>query len=325
MITQEESHLTAQAKDPAQDWIVPFKGKPDTQILTSPPAMAGVFLKAIAKGLAGSRRIKPDTQIIPNRLVLEHFQIDPAQLTDYCRVCGFEHHSPSRVPIPYFQPLFVALLGSYITSDLFPLNPLGLIHISQSLEQFRPVKPDERLTLTCELSGMRITPKGIHSEFLLKADVETEPVWQGVSVFLTKTPQKQKPVQKSFEPPPFEPLETFQVPKGTGRAYAGVSGDYNPHHISNILAKLFGFKTAIVHGMWSLARVVAGLEQFYTNHDGIIRIHAAFKKPIFMPARVVLGLSGSDENTGTHFILQDEPTGIPHIAGHLLLSSKDDT
>ena len=52
---------------------------------------------------------------------------------------------------------------------------------------------------------------------------------------------------------------TIDVPGDIGRRYAGVSGDPNPIHMYAVTARLFGFKSAIAHGMWSYARVLAAL------------------------------------------------------------------
>ena len=60
-------------------------------------------------------------------------------------------------------------------------------------------------------------------------------------------------------------LSSFVANTDTGRRYAAISGDYNPIHLSTISAKMFGFKTAIAHGMWTLACVIS---QFVENTAG---------------------------------------------------------
>jgi acyl dehydratase len=50
--------------------------------------------------------------------------------------------------------------------------------------------------------------------------------------------------------------KTFRVPKTVGKEYANLCNDYNPIHISTIAAKLFGFKSAIAHGMWVVGNVM---------------------------------------------------------------------
>ena len=39
-----------------------------------------------------------------------------------------------------------------------------------------------------------------------------------------------------------------------------MSGDHNPIHLYPLTAKALGFRRQIAHGMWSLARCVAAVE-----------------------------------------------------------------
>lgn len=52
----------------------------------------------------------------------------------------------------------------------------------------------------------------------------------------------------------------LQIPSDMGRLYAAISGDRNPIHLHPLAAKAFGFRTTIVHGMWTLARCLAEVE-----------------------------------------------------------------
>jgi len=79
--------------------------------------------------------------------------------------------------------------------------------------------------------------------------------------------------------------QTWAVDGGMGRRYASVSGDYNPIHLSAISAKLFGFKKAIVHGMWSKARCLAVLKDQLP--DSGYRVRANFHRPLFLPSNVL--------------------------------------
>ena len=71
----------------------------------------------------------------------------------------------------------------------------------------------------------------------------------------------------------FKASELSYIDQRTLWRYASASGDYNPIHLNSLLAKLFGMRTAIVHGM-------------YLVHLGILSgkidsdyIQAEFKKP----------------------------------------------
>jgi acyl dehydratase len=52
------------------------------------------------------------------------------------------------------------------------------------------------------------------------------------------------------------PTAQWHLASDTGRAYAAVSGDWNPIHLSAPSARLLGMKRAIAHGLYLAARMV---------------------------------------------------------------------
>ena len=235
-------------------------------------------------------------------------------------MCGFSKNKPDVIPISYLQTPFIGLLGKFITSNFFPINPLGLIHIFQSFEQKRPVSFDEILDLACTLDTIKKTDKGIETGFTLEVMSQGKLVWKGISVFFTRSHVRKKKTAKKKDDIFLEKKETILAPSNTGRKYASVSGDYNPHHLYSVFAKLFGFKRAIAHGMWSLARVIASLDKKFDIHDSAT-VEASFKLPIFMPAAMSLGYEYQNDTqsqqTIVNFELRDKQKGLPHLKGKL--------
>src|SRR5699024_845465 len=81
----------------------------------------------------------------------------------------------------------------------------------------------------------------------------------------------------------------------TGRRYAEVSGDRNPIHMGSVPAKLFGFKRAIAHGMYTAARALSaagtgGAEAFTWD--------VTFGKPVLLPGRVAFAVRPAEGETG---------------------------
>jgi acyl dehydratase len=76
----------------------------------------------------------------------------------------------------------------------------------------------------------------------------------------------------------------FVVPGDTGRAYARVSGDWNPHHLWPITARPLGYRLPIAHGMWTLARLIGLLPEELDTTVG--QVAATFHRPVFMPGTV---------------------------------------
>ena len=285
------------------------------------PSMGFVFLKAFLLAPFRSSTIADDAIVKKTRIILKNYLPDKDLISNYRQVCAFSEDRTDTIPISYLQSLFIGLLGKFITSPFFPINPLGLIHIFQSFEQKRPVTTDEILDLACTLDSIKKTGKGIETSFTLEVWSQGKLVWQGISVFFTRSPVKKKKTAEKKDETFLEKKETIRVPAGTGRRYANVSGDYNPHHLYTVLAKLFGFKRAIAHGMWSLARVVASLDRAFGIHDSAF-VEASFKLPIFMPATTCLGYEcqndTENQQTIVNFELRDKQKGLPHLKGRLL-------
>ncbi|NOX32809.1 MAG: hypothetical protein GXP56_03595 [Deltaproteobacteria bacterium] len=296
---------------------------PETRVeIKKHPSMGLIFLKALLISPFRSNTIADTAVVNKTRIILKNYLPDKDLIKNYRQVCGFSENKPDIIPMPYLQTLFIGLLGRFITSSSFPVNPLGLIQIFQSFEQQRSIKTNEILDLACTLSSIKKTKKGIETNFVLETMSDNRIVWQGIATFFTrshakkgKTPRKRK---KNLFP---ETKETFFVPSGTGRGYAKVSGDYNPHHLHTVFAKLFGFKKAIAHGMWSLARVVASLDREF-DINGPARVEASFKLPIFMPATTALGYETKADKENhkaiVKFELYDKEKGLPHLKGRLI-------
>jgi len=103
---------------------------------------------------------------------------------------------------------------------------------------------------------------------------------------------------------------TWRLAGDLGRRYAAVSGDHNPIHLYPLTAKALGFRRQIAHGMWSLARCVAAVENRLPD---AVTVDASFKKPIFLPGSVAFGVVRYDE--GLAFALTSPRSGAPHLVG----------
>jgi len=314
------------------------------------PPVAILFSKVFFLSMIRPSTLHDNTCISNMRVVRNNLKPDAKKILRYKNVCGFaspDNIKPNNIepgkidpnttiPATYLQTLFIGLLGKFITTPHFPINPMGLIQVGQSFEQTRAVTTDEILNLSCQLHGITKTKKGIHSQFLLKVISNKEIVWKGISTFFTRS--KNKPPKKKrderAEEKALEIKESIFVPRNTGLKYAIVSGDYNPHHLYGFTAKMIGFKQPIAHGMWSLARVMASMEKEFGVHYPI-RADASFKLPIFMPAVITLGhepakaipgenptLEIESNETRINFELRDTKKGLPHLKGQFALNMK---
>jgi acyl dehydratase len=103
----------------------------------------------------------------------------------------------------------------------------------------------------------------------------------------------------------------WKAPADIGRQYAKVSGDYNPIHLSAASAKLFGFPSAIAHGLWNKARTLAALADHLPSAN--IEIAVQFKKPVRLPSEVALLASAAGSSGELQLIGAGD---LEHMVGH---------
>ena len=306
-------------------------------VMETPPPIPKAFVKLITLSMVRPATLRQDTVLEKICMVYPGVTIDPEKVNRFKQMCGYDTNR-SGVPATYIQSLFIGMMSQFISSSCFPINPMGLIQTGQSFELIQPVAPGMKLDLYCRMLDMTRTQKGIVSRFLMEAAAagdhpekkavaeskERDLVWQGIATYLTRSKSK-TPKGKKQQPQdtPLPVKEIIEVPKNTGRRYARVSRDFNPHHLYTWTALPMGFKQPIAHGIWSMARAGASLEKA-AGHPALTSMDGALKLPIFMPARITLGytFSGSD----AQFELRDKAKGVPHLKGSFRFSpTKIDT
>ena len=232
----------------------------------------------------------------------------------YAAVCGFPVKDAAPLTFPHVLafPLHMAVLSS----PEFPYPAIGMLHLSNSITQHRPVAIGETLQIEVHASGLRSHPKGTAVDFLTVAGADGEVVWESTSTYLrrgrsdavsTDSTEDRDSVDGDVVPGRI----TWRLAGDVGRRYAAVSGDHNPIHLHPLTAKAFGFPRQIAHGMWSLARCVAALEN---RLPGAVTLEAVFKKPVLLPGTVAFGQDPAPD--GIAFALTSPKNGAPHVVGH---------
>jgi acyl dehydratase len=220
-------------------------------------------------------------------------------------VCGFE---PSQTLPPTYPhilafPLHLALM----TDSSFPFPAIGLVHISNEITQRRPVRADETLSLKVWATPLEPHPRGRQFSVRTEVSVGGEIVWEEVSTNLKRGGGSGEPgerAQREILPR----TATWNLTGDLGRRYAAVAGDYNPIHIHPLTARLFGFPSAIAHGMWTKARCLAALE---SRLPDAFSVKVSFRKPILLPATVEFADQTED------FEVRDARKGSSHLLGRL--------
>jgi acyl dehydratase len=292
------------------------------RVVEGTPRVLPMMLKAALPALPGLNALpgirKQGTELPDLALTRHDVPIDAQHVAAYAEVCGFP--VKDTLPLTYPHLLAFPLQMAIMTDSSFPFPAIGTVHLENSITQHRPLTAAERLQVTVRATNLRPHPKGRVFDFVTTVHAGGETVWEETSTYLRRgrsdeSGQARSPQEAtgaSFPDVPAGPI-TWRLPADLGRRYAAVSGDHNPIHLYALTARALGFPRQIAHGMWSLARCVAALENRLPDQ---VRVDVAFRKPILLPGAVAFGSTPDPElGAGYAFSLTNPKSGAPHLAG----------
>ncbi|MEY9847960.1 MaoC family dehydratase [Streptacidiphilus sp. MAP5-3] len=277
--------------------------------LSGTPSIASLYARAV---LPKSRR---DGASVPERAVrLRNVAPDPQRLDRYRELCGFA--AVDRLPATYPHLVAFPLSMALMTARDFPLPLLGLVHLANRIEQLRPVAPDTRLDHLVRTTAPRPHAKGRVFDVVAEATTaDAERVWRSVSTYLHRGPgddaKGPRPVDEELTGAELD--ASWTLPGDLGRAYGAVSGDRNPIHLHPLTARLFGFRRAIAHGMWTKARCLAALEPHLPD---AFTVGVDFRTPVLLPGSVRFRAARVAERDWS-FQLTDPTADRRHLLGRV--------
>jgi acyl dehydratase len=249
-----------------------------------PQAGQGVLLRSL---LSLRRRGRADL----DRTLGAGYLAPPAELAAhevYARALGFD--PALGVPLTYLYLLGQRAHLHLMLGPDFPYPLAGMVHAAERLQRLGPIEVGADLAIEVELRPDPPTRSGAR---LLTLDTvflqRDQPVAQTQSRYLARRgggSGKPSAGGAKVDPAPLPEIARYPLAADAGRRYARLSGDYNPIHLWPWTARLLGFRRPIIHGMHSLGRTLALLQQ----HQGgaIDQIDARFTAPLALPAEVVL-------------------------------------
>ena len=282
-----------------------------TELLSKLPASGGLYAKAL-----GTLRRKPndDTQIPKLTLGINDLGADPNNLAAYRDICGFEANG--KLPIIYPQMLAQPLVMSIMLRPEFPLPLVGLVHLRNDFQVIGDMPDDGKWNLRVSSSEGRRTHQGFEANFvILFEDADEQPIYRSTMTVLHRMKRKPgpKPPKPATPPAGLASYRHFNAAEDIGRRYAKISGDHNPIHLHALTAKALGFPRAIAHGMWSLARATALLEQALGIEPR--KLSVQFRQPLLLPGKVAVKFQGGGDSSP--FELLSRTSDKVHFSGEI--------
>jgi acyl dehydratase len=248
---------------------------------------------------------------------LDRVRIDPGKVAAYAAVCAFDASlvRDGYVPVTYPHVLAMPLHLYIMGQRAFPLRPMGLIHVSNSISQ--PGRLTAGMTADMQVAARNYRKSDAGFTFDMDTELRQgdQVLWKETCVFLARWPESAqqragtRPARPPKAPRDARVLATLDVDLARAWSYARVSGDFNPIHLGDRAARFFGLRGAISHGMWSLARSLA--EPPMDTPPAGSRLETQFLTPVQLPARVCV--KQWDEQGQSRRALCDLRTGRLHM------------
>jgi acyl dehydratase len=249
------------------------------------------MVPAYARVLLGKKPyIAPaNTPIRPIELIVRKVTISAKHLQQYRNICGAR--DTNRVPAAYLHVLAMPLHMQLFIAKDFPVKVLGLIHLRNTIRVLSDIDVRAPLKLRVFFDTARFTDIGQEYDFTTTYEQNGTAVWEEVSTMFArgnappKEGAKRGGIERSAHPETGTSTESLEIAENTGWRYAKVSGDFNPIHLTARTAKMFGFKQAVAHGMWSMGRCLGAAEPHLPN--GRIQVDTQFKLPVYLPSQAL--------------------------------------
>jgi hypothetical protein len=291
-------------------------------ILAEMPSLSKLYVNAAAQ--AARRRLlgAHDAAVLPtDSHEVRGVTVGVENLTAYQHLIG--ETASDVLPAGFIHAIAFPLAMSVMNRDDFPLPLLGMIHLRNSVEQRSPIVFTDDLDMTARVENLRGHRAGTQVDVIAEVRRAGSPDvhWRGISTYLAKgvfLPGIDKPTaappKSDFTAP--DPTALWHLGVDTGRAYAAVSGDFNPIHLSVLSAKALGMRRSIAHGMYLAARALADVGP---ARGDSFTWDVEFEAPVFLPSRVALEIATDQSGSGawkhSTFVAWNPGSGRRHFSG----------
>jgi acyl dehydratase len=203
--------------------------------------------------------------------------------------------------VPVFQSYMNATMDPELNADV-----MRLVHGAEEHVLHKPIRPGDTLTIKAELesveqkeSGETFTVKGTQTN----QDGELVAEVRG-TMFIRGKGSGSKAAVGGTEDKPAPTVvyeETTKVDEDQTHRYAEASGDHNPIHLDENIAKMAGLPRTINHGMCTMAIAAKGAVDGLAGGDPtrVKKVAVRFSKPVFPGEELTTRFWLEDEGAGT--------------------------
>jgi acyl dehydratase len=256
-----------------------------------------------------------------------------AAIQEYARACNdqnpryFDVNSPGGILAPpmfavvvTWLPVVTAMTDPELHADL-----LRLLHSTQDVEFLAPIRPGDIITAIARIVSIETTPGGETLALQLDATNQRGDAVNRITftVFIRRGREagasRESRSSAMDEPPRGEPLLSIAqtIDRDQTFRYAEASGDRNPIHVDENVAKMAGLPGIVVHGLCTMAFTAKIMvDQFCAGDPARLkRLTVRFSRPVFPGDTITTKVWPGNERNG-HLVYAYEtynPEGLAVI------------
>lgn len=274
------------------------------------------FLRVPLYAFWGKSKVFHGKESIPPITVkLDGMKIDRAHLSRFNKICSIKNSEkisliyPITIVFPFFQRI--------LSLKQAPLSMFNVLGKHLKIIQHRQIGLDEALDIFCEISGVKIVPKGLEIDLSAVIKVAGEAVWTATETFFYRgnfgvaDTDVEDTVFESI--PKAKVIAKWFLPGGNGFRFARISGDGNGIHYSKFYARLLGFKRDFAQPFLILGNTINHLINYEGNSS--ISLDVTFKGQFYYERNVTI--KGMKTNSRNRFDIYSEGNDRPCINGIL--------
>jgi acyl dehydratase len=201
-----------------------------------------------------------------------------------------EEHSGELIAPPIYPVVFIPMLLEQLVEDgeAMGLDILRVVHAEQEMTWRGVIRPDDEIQSSAKIVGMKRIGVNelLEMEILCKRQEET--VVEMQYRLMLRGEKRREKQKESVSPPEVKrkriAAHTVFVTEDQGVRYAEASGDHNPIHTSDEVARFAGLPKSILQGLCTMAIASQAIvdELLQGNPSRLKAMSVRFSKPVFM-------------------------------------------
>lgn len=246
------------------------------------------FLRTVLYGIWGRSRSFLGKESIPTISVkLEGLAIDRGHLSRFNKICNIKN--PGEISLIYPITLVFPFFQRILSLKQAPLSLFNVLGKQLKITQHGQIDLDDALDIFCEISSVRMVPKGLEVDLSGVIEVAGERVWTATETFFYQGnfgEADMNPGYTAYEPiPNAKVIARWFLSGKNGFRFARVSGDGNGIHYSKLYARFLGFERDFAQPFLILGNT---LDQLNPKPINAVSLDVEFKGQLYYEREVTI-------------------------------------